>query len=165
MNVLVIVAAVLAVVGGIGVIASRIPVHSVLALILTLLSLAALFISIGAEFMGLMQIIVYAGAVMVLFVFVISLLTARSEPLERPMSLLPGQEKSGAVVAVVLLISLIAAAVRHAYPAILPVHVGYGSVKAFGTALFYEHVFALQLAALLLMVAVVGVVILIARRD
>lgn len=165
MNVLVIVAAVLAVAGGIGVIASRIPVHSVLALILTLVSLAAMFIAIGAEFMGLMQIIVYAGAVMVLFVFVISLLSAKNVPLERSVSLLPGQERSGAVVAVVLLIALIVAAVRQSYPAILSVHAGYGGVKAFGTALFYEHVFALQLAALLLLVAVVGVVILIARRD
>lgn len=165
MNVLVIVAAILAVAGGVGVIAARIPVHSVLALILTLLSLATMFIAIGAEFMGLMQIIVYAGAVMVLFVFVISLLTAKTQPLERPVSLLPGQEKSGAVVAVVLLIGLIAAALRQAYPAVLPVHTGYGGIKAFGTALFYQHVFALQLAALLLMVALVGVVILIARRD
>lgn len=165
MNVVIIVAAVLAVAGAVGVIASRVPVHSVLALILTLVSLATMFIGLGAEFMGLMQIIVYAGAVMVMFVFVISLLTARSEPLERPMSLLPGQERVSGVVAAVLAVALIAVGLRQDYPAVLPVHLGYGGVRAFGTALFYEHVFALQLAALLLMVALVGVVILIARRD
>lgn len=165
MSAVVIIAAVLAVAGGVGVIASRIPVRSVLALILTLVSLAAMFIAVGAEFIGLVQIIVYAGAVMVLFVFVISLLSARNEPLERPVSLLPGQEKSGAVAAGILAVGLVIAALRHVYPGVLPVHVGYGGVRAFGAALFYEHVFALQLAALLLMVAVVGVVILIARRD
>lgn len=165
MNVVVIVAAVLAIAGGVGVIASRVPVHSVLALIVTLVALAAMFIGLGAEFMGLMQIIVYAGAVMVMFVFVISLLTARREPLERPMSLLPGQERASGVVAAVLAIALIVVGLRQEYPSVLPVHQGYGGVRAFGTALFYEHVFALQLAALLLMVALVGVVILIARRD
>ena len=95
--------------GGVGVVASRIPVRSVLALILTLVSLAAMFIAVGAEFIGLVQIIVYAGAVMVLFVFVISLLSARNEPLERPVSLLPGQEKSGAVAAGILAVGLVIA--------------------------------------------------------
>src|SRR5690625_1685188 len=118
MNVVIIVAAVLAVAGAVGVIASRVPVHSVLALILTLVSLATMFIGLGAEFMGLMQIIVYAGAVMVMFVFVISLLTARSEPLERPMSLLPGQERVSGVVAAVLAVALIAVGLRQDYPAV-----------------------------------------------
>lgn len=165
MNAVVIIAAVLAVAGAVAVIASRIPVHSVLALIVTLIALAAMFISVGAEFMGILQVIVYAGAVMVMFVFVISLLTARNIPLERPTSLLPGQEKAGVVVAALVAIGLIAAALQHVYSPTVPVHSVYGTAHAFGTALFYEHVFALQLAALLLMVAVVGIVILIARRD
>lgn len=165
MNVVVIIAALLAIAGGIGVIAARVPVHSALALIVTLASLAVMFIAAGAEYMGLLQVIVYAGAVMVMFVFVISLLTARREPVERPTSLLPGQEKAGFVVGAVLAATLIIAALRHAYPDPASVPAGYGTVRAFGTALFYEHVFALQLAALLLMVAVVGIVILIVRRD
>ncbi|REJ34701.1 MAG: NADH-quinone oxidoreductase subunit J [Bacillota bacterium] len=165
MSAVAVVAAVLAVAGGVGVIASRRPVRSVLSLLLTLLSLAVLFIGLGAEFIGLIQIIVYAGAVMVLFVFVISLLSAKNEPLERPVSLLPGQERWGGVAAAVLAVLLIVAGLRHAYPAARSVFDGYGAVRAFGEALFYEHVFVLQLAALLLMVAVVGVVILIARRS
>src|SRR5690606_3132251 len=165
MSAVAVVAAVLAVAGGVGVIASRRPVRSVLSLLLTLLSLAVLFIGLGAEFIGLIQIIVYAGAVMVLFVFVISLLSAKNEPLERPVSLLRGQERWGWVVAAVQAVLRTAAGLRQAYPAARSVFDGYGAVRAFGEALFYEHGFVLQLAALLLMVAVVGVVILIARRS
>lgn len=165
MNAIVIVAAVLAVAGAIGVVLSKIPVHSVLALVINLVGLATMFISLGAEYMGLVQIIVYAGAVMVLFVFVISLLSATRAPLERPVDLLPGQGPVGGVLAVWMLLAVGAAAMRQTYPDLTAVWAGYGGIKAFGAALFYEHVFALQLAALLLLVAVVGVVSLIARRD
>lgn len=165
MNGIVIVAALLAVAGAIGVVLSRVPVHSVLALIINLVGLAALFIGMGAEYMGLVQLIVYAGAVMVLFVFVISLLSATRTPLERPVDLLPGQGPVGALLAVLLFFGLGVAALRHGYPTLASVWPGYGGIKAFGAALFYDHVFALQLAALLLLVAVVGVVSLIARRD
>lgn len=165
MSTVVVIAAVLAVAGGVGVISARVPVHSVLALILTLVALAVLFIAAGAEYMGLLQVIVYAGAVMVMFVFVISLLTARREPVERPQSLLPRQERAGYVVGAALAAVLIAAVLQHAYPAPAPLPAGYGTVRAFGTALFQEHVFVLQLAALLLMAAAIGVVIVMARRD
>lgn len=165
MNAVVIVAGLLTVAGAIGVVVSRIPVHSVLALVLNLVGLATMFIGLGAEYMGLVQIIVYAGAVMVLFVFVISLLSATRTPLERPVDLLPGQAPFGALFGVLLLIGISVSALQQAYPSLATVMPGYGGIKAFGAALFYEHVFALQLAALLLLVAVVGVVSLIARRD
>lgn len=165
MNAVVMVAALLTVAGAIGVVISRVPVHSVLALVINLVGLATMFITLGAEYMGLVQIIVYAGAVMVLFIFVISLLSATRSPLERPVDLLPGQSAFGGVFGVLLLVGIAVAALRQAYPALMPVHAGYGGIKAFGAAIFYEHVFALQLAALLLLVAVVSVVSLIARRD
>lgn len=165
MNAVVVVAAALAVAGAIGVVVSKIPVHSVLALVINLVGLATLYISLGAEYMGLVQIIVYAGAVMVLFVFVISLLSATKAPLERPVDLLVGQGTFGGLLVAWTLMGVGWAAMRHTYPEPASVWSGYGGIKAFGAALFYEHVFALQLAALLLLVAVVGVVSLIARRD
>ena len=129
------------------------------------MSLAALFIALGAEFMGLIQIIVYAGAVMVLFLFVMSLLGRAGRADGAAVSLLPGQEKpgrrGGGCSGVRLLIAAAAARLTRRLGG---VHAGYGAVRAFGAALFYEHVLVLQLAALLLMVAVVGVVVLIARR-
>lgn len=165
MNIIVIVAMLLMVAGAVGVVISRIPVHSVLALVVNLIGLAALFITLGAEYMGLVQLIVYAGAVMVLFVFVISLLSATRSPLERPIDLLPGQSSIGSVFGIALLVGISVAALQQAFPAVQAVQPGYGGIKAFGAAMFYEHVFALQLAALLLLVAVVSVVSLIARRD
>ena len=165
MSVVVFIAAALALVGAVAVVRSRVPVRSVLALVLNLVALAALFISLNAEFMGLVQIIVYAGAVMVMFLFVVSLMGARREPIERETSLLAGQEPLGVVAGGLLLIALLLAMLRQALPEPQAVYDGFGTVRAFGAALFYDHVFVLQLAALLLLVAVVGVVVLIARRD
>src|SRR5690606_20906236 len=112
MSWVVLLAAAVAVLGAIGVVRSRIPVHSVLALVLNLLALAALFIALNAEFMGLVQIIVYAGAVMVLFLFVVSLLGPRREAIERELSLLPGQEPLGVAMGVLFFIALLVAVVR-----------------------------------------------------
>jgi len=165
MNWVVLIAAALALGAAITVVRARIPVHSVLALVLNLISLAALFIALEAEFMGLIQVIVYAGAVMVMFLFVVSLLGARREAIEREVSVLPGQESLGFLAALLLLAALLMAVLRQSYPAPAAVFPGFGTVRAFGAALFYDHVLVLQLAALLLMVAVVGVVVLIARRE
>jgi len=71
--------ALLAVAGGILLILSREPIHSALSLILVMMSLAVLYLLLGAEFIAAVQIIVYAGAIMVLFVFVIMLLNAGVE--------------------------------------------------------------------------------------
>src|SRR5690606_22143752 len=116
MSVVVLICAALALAGAVGVVRSRIPVHSVLALVVNLVALAGLFITLSAEFMGLVQVIVYAGAVMVLFLFVVSLLGARREAIEREISLLPGQESLGVAAGVLLLIALLLAVLRQGYP-------------------------------------------------
>src|ERR1700689_1924886 len=73
------VCALIAVAGAIILIAAREPIHSALALVLTMMALAVLYLLLGAEFIAAVQIIVYAGAIMVLFVFVIMLLNAGVE--------------------------------------------------------------------------------------
>ncbi|MBO8140580.1 MAG: NADH-quinone oxidoreductase subunit J [Firmicutes bacterium] len=158
-------ATVMTLAGAAGVLRARIPVHAVLALVLNLVGLAALFIALDAEFMGLIQVIVYAGAVMVLFLFVISLLSARNTPLERRPSLLAGQEPLGVAVGALLVAALAGAIFGQPLPEPASIYPGFGTVKAFGAALFYEHVFVLQLAALLLFLAAVGVVVLLGRRG
>ncbi len=76
--------AALAVLAAISVVAQRMPVHSALSLIVVLCSLAAVYLLLGAEFIAVIQVIVYAGAIMVLFVFVIMLLNAgREDPGQR----------------------------------------------------------------------------------
>src|SRR5215470_6149629 len=74
--------AALSVISSLGVILQRHPVHSLLALVLTLIVIAILFIGLGATTVGFLQIIVYAGAIMVLFLFVIWLLNLQSQPLD-----------------------------------------------------------------------------------
>src|SRR5215469_6492869 len=72
--------AALAVIASLGVILQRNPIHCLLALALTLVDLGALYIGLGAETVGLLQIIIYVGAIMVLFLFVIWLLNLQTEP-------------------------------------------------------------------------------------
>src|ERR1700730_4479661 len=74
--------AALSVISAAGVILQRHPVHSLLALVLTLVVVALLFMGLGATTVGFLQIIVYAGAIMILFLFVIWLLNLQSQPLE-----------------------------------------------------------------------------------
>ena len=75
----------LAVAGAVALILQSHPIHSALSLILVMLSLAGLYLLMGAEFVAAVQIIVYGGAVMVLFVFVIMLLNAGEEPMARSL--------------------------------------------------------------------------------
>jgi len=82
------VTAVLALAGGVGVIAAREPVHSVLGLLLVLISLAADYLLLGAQFIAALQVIIYAGAIVVLFVFIVMLLNTRSGE-GRPDRVLP----------------------------------------------------------------------------
>ena len=74
---------------------AKTPVHSVISLVVNILALAALYLSLNAEFMALIQVIVYAGAIMILFLFVIALLTARKDPVERREGKLEGQRELG----------------------------------------------------------------------
>lgn len=157
----------MAVAGAIGVVAARTPVHGVLALVANLLGLAALYLSLDAEFMAWIQIIVYAGAIMILFVFVIALLTATKDPVERAKGKLEGQRELGLVAAVGGAVLLVATALG-ASPAaggVQRLAEGFGTAAYFGRELLTTHVFSFELTAFVLMVAVVGVVILVGRRQ
>ena len=174
--------AVVAVAGALGVVAARTPVHGVLALLVNFVGLGALFLTLEAEFLAVSQIIVYAGAVLVLFLFVISLLTARAQPVEGPRDRLAYQGSLAMAAAAALLGVLLAAAGRTlqvpAGPApaggpgagaagLLPaagLPQGFGSVQAFGRALLRQYPYELELVGLVLLVACVGVMVLVGRR-
>ncbi|HEY8486051.1 MAG TPA: NADH-quinone oxidoreductase subunit J [Limnochordales bacterium] len=176
--------AVVAVAGALGVVAARTPVHGVLALLVNFVGLGALFLTLEAEFLAVSQIIVYAGAVLVLFLFVISLLTARAQPVEGPRDRLAYQGSLAMAAAAALLGVLLAAAGRTlqvpAGPApaggpgagaagLLPAAAaglprGFGSVQAFGRALLRQYPYELELVGLVLLVACVGVMVLVGRR-
>ncbi|HLN62895.1 MAG TPA: NADH-quinone oxidoreductase subunit J [Symbiobacteriaceae bacterium] len=162
-----IVAGLLCVAGALGVILAKQPVHQVLAMILNFIGLAALYMSLSAEFMALIQMIVYGGAVMVLFLFVIALLTARKDPMERDHGQLSGQAVAGWSIGGGIALMLAVVGIVGKVPAKLAdVDFNtFGTVKAFGMELLTTNLLPFELTAFVLMVAVIGVVILVGRQK
>ena len=162
----------LAVVASALVIGQRNPMYSVLFLIVSFAALAGLYIQLEAPFVAVAQIIIYAGAIMVLFLFVVMLLNApqedaaewdRAHPLRRP-----GIARVGAVLAGVLILQLTYALMRISE---LDTPVGsqtgaatVSSVRELGRVLFDRHAFAFEATSVLILVAMVGAVVL-ARRE
>ena len=169
-NVLVFVtAALLILVGAIGVISVKNPVHAALCLIMTLIGVAVAFIAQSADFLAAVQIIVYAGAIVVLFLFVIMFLGVdRREHIH--IEPLVGQRAFAAVCVAITVGGLITLMARsHWVSGASSVttklsKVGSGNVKELGTAVFTTYLFAFEATAALLIIAVVGAVLL-ARRE
>ena len=156
-----------AVIASLLVIAQRNPVYSVLLLIASFGALSGLYILLDAPFVAVVQIIVYAGAIMVLFLFVVMLLNAPHEETdfdERTHPLLrPGPMRFGAGLAVALIAELVWALSRSSQGTTFsstPVT----SVAAIGRSLFTDYAFQFEVTSVLILVAMVGAV-LMARRE
>jgi NADH-quinone oxidoreductase subunit J len=165
------VAAAIVLIGALGVIFAKNPVHSALMLVMTLFGIAVLFVAQGAHFLAAVQVIVYAGAIVVLFLFVIMLLGVdKIESWETgPLS---GQRyATGAVVAlalamVALLASRAADVTEGASSVVAKLDGDDNNVVTIGKALFTDYVFAFELTGALLVIAVIGAVVLARRaRD
>jgi NADH-quinone oxidoreductase subunit J len=148
-----------------GVIVSRHPVHSVVGLIVNFAALAVLFLTLSAEFLAMIQVIIYAGAILVLFLFVIALLTVGSAPIENEAMKLP-EQAGQSVVAGLVALGLLAWGIRADWtqsaarpPADL------GTVGKFGVELLTTHVFAFEATAFVLLVAILGVVMMAGRKE
>lgn len=152
---------------GAGVVVLRNPVSSALCLVMSFVALAALFVTLDAFFIGVIQVLVYAGAVMVLFLFIIMLLNLRDEQTRR----LNFAALSGGFLVVVgfvsALIQVIASTpgLHFPMPAITGptgslAWVGTSDVALVGVVLFKDFWFPLQIVGLLLLVATIGVVLL-----
>ena len=135
---------------------SRNPVTSAMFLVLTIVSLAGLFVLLHAFFLGAVQILVYAGAVMVLFLFVIMLLDLREE--ERRRMRLLGLGGGGA--AAVALAFLLRAAFHQSPAGVATGPPVEGSTEALGRLLFTQYLLPFEILSVLLLVAMVGVVLL-----
>jgi len=149
------------------VIAQRNPIYSVLLLIASFGALSGLYVLLDAPFIALIQIIIYAGAIMVLFLFVVMLLNAPHEETEHdervhPL-MRPGPMRFGGLLAVVLAFELVWALTkgnesgRFAGGAV-------SSVATIGRLLFTDYAFAFEVTSLLIIAAMVGAVVL-ARRE
>ena len=153
---------------GAAVVAARNPVHSVLFLILAFFNTAGLFVLIGAEFLAMILVIVYVGAVAVLFLFVVMMLDIDFRELRSGfVRYLP----IGALVGMILLAELIFMAVSWAVaPGTItasPVPAGAAAIsntRALGDILYTRYLFAFQAAGLILLVAMIGAIVLTLRR-
>ncbi|BAS28938.1 NADH-quinone oxidoreductase subunit J family protein [Limnochorda pilosa] len=153
----------MALAGAVGVVMARKPVHGVIAMILDFAGLAVLYLTLQAEFLAVVQLIVYAGAVMVLFLFVVALLTAEAKPPELRPARLRGQRWLGGTAAG-LLLAVLAGVGLAAAGRVTGWTGDFGQVARFGQELLTTHLLAFELLSMVLMIAVVGVVILVGRR-
>ncbi len=152
---------------GIAMVIQRNPVHAALLLVLNLLSVSVLFLTLGAEFLFAAQIIVYAGAIVVLFLFVIMLLGVdRTDVLTEPRRFQMRQLAIGAVVALVLLAGLagVLSTARLSSP-IPDVPPDFGSAESIGEVLFRTHLLPFEITGLILLVATIGILMLGKRRP
>ena len=140
---------------------SRNPVTSAMFLVLTIISMAGLFVLLHAFFLAAVQVLVYAGAVMVLFLFVIMLLDLKEEERRRvkKFGLITGLVAVGAIVAIFLKVLLITRP-----GADLPAPTVEGEPAALGKLLFTQYLLPFEVVSVLLLVAMVGV-ILLSKKD
>jgi NADH-quinone oxidoreductase subunit J len=149
---------------GVAVVATRRSVHTVVSLIGNILSLAVLFLTYQAQFMAFVEVAVYAGAILILFLFVIALLAAgKEEERDEYGPELAGQV-AGAVGAAALTAAALLLALRvhapRAAAAVAHLPKGYGTVQQVGAGLFGSYLLPFELTAPVLLAAIVGVVIL-----
>ena len=153
----------LAVLGAVALIVQRHPIHSALSLILVMLSLAGLYLLMGAEFIAAVQIIVYGGAVMVLFIFVIMLLNAGEEERTNFSKL----ATFAGVPLALALASIIAVAIARSSGNI-PAPAASGAItstKTLSMMLFSDFVYPFELTSFLILIAIVGAIVLAQREN
>ncbi|MEE9455068.1 MAG: NADH-quinone oxidoreductase subunit J [Paracoccaceae bacterium] len=158
-----------AVASGVLVIVSRNPVHSVLWLILTFFTAAALFVLMGAEFIAMLLLIVYVGAVAVLFLFVVMMLDVDFAQLRGDIA---GYLPLGLVIGLILLMELglvfghwvFAANAPGLRAAVTPMPDQVENTAALGQVLYTQYVYIFQAAGLILFVAMIGAIVLTMRH-
>jgi NADH-quinone oxidoreductase subunit J len=155
--------AIIAVVCAINVVVQSHPISSALSLVGVMGSLAVLYLQLGGEFIAAAQVIVYAGAVMVLFIFVIMLLNAGAEA-RRGRSLIASVLGGPLLIALLLLDAYF---VEHWFPGAPVAQFGGfqgGTAQAIGRALFTTYLLPFEITSLLVLIAIIGAVVL-ARKE
>lgn len=157
-----VVVAALAVASALALVLKRNPIHGALFLVVNLACVAVFYLMLGAEFLAAAQVIVYAGAIMVLFVFAI-------------MVLIPGKDETGPdprrstrllavpIGAVLFVLLVVILSGRTATTAVTPPPAG--NVESLGQLLFTDYLFPFELTSVLLLAAMIGVLVLARRRP
>jgi NADH-quinone oxidoreductase subunit J len=160
--------AVVTVVSALGVVSARNPVHSVLFLITTFFSAAGLFVLLGAEFLAMLLVVVYVGAVAVLFLFVVMMLDVDFARLKEgyaqylPIGLIIGAVLLGEMVFVSWVVAHRGAA---AGLSPLPAAADVTNAQAIGRVLYTQYVYYFQAAGLVLLIAMIGAIVLTLRHK
>ena len=157
------IAAIGALAGAIGVIVVRNPFYSVLSLVGHLICLAALFLLLRAEFVAAAQVVVYAGAVMVLYVFVVAYVGGGEELAAGSALRILGPLMALAL-AIELCIAMLGSALKGISGKGAPYVLGFGTPRRIGTLFLTKYLFPFEIASILLLVAAVGAVVLARRR-
>lgn len=153
--------AAIAVAAALNVILRRHPIHSAISLIVVMIALAGLFLLLEAEFIAAIQIIVYAGAIMVLFVFVIMLLNAG---VEERTNMSRMAHYAGVPLAIFLLVEL-AYQVGAATLSMTAQPATPGATRGLSMLLFSDFVFPFELTSVLILIAILGALVLAQRRE
>lgn len=165
-DLLFVLASLAAVAGAVGVVASKNPVHAAISLMGFFLALSGLYVLLKAPFLAAVQVIVYVGAILVLFLFVIMLLDLRA--LDRAPRLTGALPYVLAVVLVALVGVLalwpVVGGVARAHPSFGPAPEGFGSTRAMAEVAYRRHALALEIVSVLLLAGIVGAVALAKRR-
>ncbi len=159
--------AAIAVIAALGMITLKNPIYAALCLAVVFISLAALYVLLSAPFIAVAQVMIYAGAILILFVFVIMLL---SPGVDRGEGTLPWQSPLAVVFGVGLLIELVLVVAMAVLPGaqgmFTPQYLAQkGDVQAIGSLLFTDFMLPFEITSLLLLVAIVGVVVLAKKRK
>jgi NADH-quinone oxidoreductase subunit J len=159
--------AAVAVVSGVLVVANRNPVYSVLFLILTFFNAAGLFVLLGAEFLAMMLVVVYVGAVAVLFLFVVMMLDINFAELRKGVV---RYAWIGAIIGIILVAEIIfvvsSGAMSPAATALAgsPTPPGVGNTEALGKILYTDYFYLFQAAGVVLLIAMIGAIVLTHRE-
>jgi len=152
----------LAILGALGMIRNvRNSVASAMSLVVTMIALAGIYLLLGAYFIAVVQIMVYAGAIVVLFLFVVMLLNLRTDRFA------PGRQwlvKAGALLLTIVVLSELLRLFSGGLPAPPVEPAGFGGYRQVGIALYTDYVLLVEMSSLLLLAAIVGALILAKRR-
>ena len=165
------IAAVVATVSSLLVVTRRNPIYSAVFLIVMFAAVSVIFMLLDATFLGFMQLLVYAGAIMVLYLFVIMLINPRDGDLPEESGV---TEKSFAAGVALLIFSLLSFAISHSneverlsslgpIPLIPEVSASHGTIRAFGLELFQKHLLVFELTSVLVLAGIIGAVHLASR--
>lgn len=154
-------AAIVAIVSTLRMLFSADPVHGLLYLVISLLSVAVIYFAVGAPFAGALEIIVYAGAIMVLFVFVVMMLNLGEETVARERAWLQPRAWIVPVILSSVLLGLMVSFLANTQPHPVGTEV---TVKEVGIALYGPYILAVELASLILLAALV-IAFYLGRRD